>query len=117
MIPLYMDEHIPRAITNGLRLKGIDLLTVQEDGFSGKADPELLDRSAYLKRAFFTHDDDLLVEAVKRQREGRDFYGVLYAHHLRISVSGCIKDLEMLSKNGDIEEIKNHVIFLPLKGA
>jgi len=68
MIPLYMDEHIPRAITSGLRLKGVDIITVQEDGFSGKSDSELLDRAAGLMRAFFTYDDDLLVEATERQR-------------------------------------------------
>jgi hypothetical protein len=45
MIPLYMDEHIPRAIANGLRLRGIDLLTAQEDNFSGRSDAELLDRA------------------------------------------------------------------------
>ena len=50
-----MDEHIPRAITLGLRLRGIDILTVQEDAFSGKPDPELLDRAVYLKIALFTH--------------------------------------------------------------
>lgn len=27
MIALYMDEHVPRAITIGLRLRGIDVLT------------------------------------------------------------------------------------------
>lgn len=30
-IKLYMDAHIPKAITNGLRLRGIDVLTAQED--------------------------------------------------------------------------------------
>jgi len=29
-----MDENVPRAITGGLRLRGIDVLTVQEDGLS-----------------------------------------------------------------------------------
>ncbi|MCZ6632842.1 MAG: DUF5615 family PIN-like protein [bacterium] len=29
---LYMDEHVPRAITNALRDRGIDVLTTQEDG-------------------------------------------------------------------------------------
>lgn len=115
MIPLYMDEHIPRVITIGLRLKGIDLITVQEDNYSGKSDPELLDRAAYLRRAIFTHDDDLLVESAKRQRDGQEFYGVIYAHHLRISIGRCIRDLELLSKFGEIEEVKNQVIFLPLK--
>lgn len=26
-LPLYMDVHIPRAITEGLRLRGVDVLT------------------------------------------------------------------------------------------
>ncbi|MEQ8958316.1 MAG: hypothetical protein RLP02_10380 [Coleofasciculus sp. C2-GNP5-27] len=30
-VALYMDEHIRRSITLGLRLRGIDVLTVQED--------------------------------------------------------------------------------------
>jgi hypothetical protein len=28
---LYMDVHIPKAITNGLRLRGVDVLTSQQD--------------------------------------------------------------------------------------
>ncbi|MDR4508736.1 MAG: DUF5615 family PIN-like protein [Candidatus Brocadiaceae bacterium] len=115
MITLYMDEHVPRAITIGLRVRGIDVLTVQEDNFSGRSDPELLDRAAQLKRTIFTNDDDFLVEATKRQRNGQLFYGLIYAHHLRISIGNCIKELELLSKSGEIDEIKNQVIFLPLK--
>lgn len=115
MIPLYMDEHVPKAITIGLRLRGIDVLTVQEDNFLSKSDSELLDRAIYLKRAVFSYDDDLLVEATKRQRAGQIFYGVIYAHHLKVSIGTCIKDIEILSKFGDLEEIKNQVIFLPLK--
>lgn len=110
-----MDEHVPKAITIGLRLRGIDVLTVQEDNFLSKSDSELLDRAIYLKRAVFSYDDDLLVEATKRQRAGQIFYGVIYAHHLKVSIGTCIKDIEILSKFGDLEEIKNQVIFLPLK--
>ena len=53
MISLYMDEHVPRAITIGLRLRGVDVLSVQEDNFAGKSDSELLDRAIYLNRAIF----------------------------------------------------------------
>ena len=115
MIALYMDEHVPRAITLGLKLRGIDVLTVQEDNFSGKSDPELIERAVYLQRTIFTYDDDLLVEATQRQRSGQQFYGVVYAHHLRISIGECIKDLELLAKYVETKEIKNQVIFLPLK--
>ena len=114
MIPFYMDEHVPRAITNGLRLRGIDLLTVQEDDFSRKSDSELLDRATLLMRVLFTHDDDLLAEATERQRNGRKFCGVVYAHHMRVSIGQCVKDLEILSKHGDIEDVRNQIVFLPL---
>lgn len=115
MIALYMDEHVPRAITIGLRLRGINVLTVQEDNFSDKSDPELLDRAVQLKRTVFTYDDDFLVEATTRQRSGRLFYGLIYAHHLKISIGNCIKELELLAKFSELEEIKNQIIFLPLK--
>ncbi len=34
-LALYMDEQVPRQITAGLRLRGIDVLTVQEDELVG----------------------------------------------------------------------------------
>ena len=95
-----------------MRLRGIDVITVQEDNFSSKSDPELLDRAVSLKRAIFTHDDDLLVEATKRQRAGQVFYGVIYVHHLRFSIGTCVKDLEILARFSNIEEIKNRVPLL-----
>ena len=110
-----MDEHIPRAITIGLRLKGVDVLTVQDDNLSGEADVELIKRATYLKRVIVTHDSDLLIEVAKNQKTGRVFYGVIYAHPLRVSISTCIRDIELLAKYGEIEEIRNQVIFLPLK--
>lgn len=62
-IALYMDQHVPRAITVGLRLRGVDVLTAYEDGASELDDLELLDRAAELGRVLFTQDDDLLAEA------------------------------------------------------
>jgi len=33
-VALYMDQHVPRAIAAGLRLRGVDVLTAYEDGAS-----------------------------------------------------------------------------------
>lgn len=114
-ISLYMDEHIPRAITVALRTRGIDVLTVQEDKMTSKSDPELLDRAYTLRRVLFTFDDDLLSEATKRQREGKPFYGVIYGHPLRVSIGMCVRDLQNICNQGKIEDIENRVEFLPLK--
>ena len=87
-----MDQHVPRAITIGLRLRGIDIITAFEDGAGEMIDSELLDRAAEMGRVLFTQDDDLLTEAAQRQKEGTFFNGVVYAHQLRISIGACIND-------------------------
>ena len=43
-------------------------------------DSVLLDCSTELGRVLFTHDDDLLDEATKRQQEAVPFGGVIYVH-------------------------------------
>jgi predicted nuclease of predicted toxin-antitoxin system len=58
-VGFYMDVHVPRAITERLRLRGIGVMTAQEDGARRLADPELLDRAAALSRVLFTRDADL----------------------------------------------------------
>lgn len=32
MVTLYMDHHVPSAITAGLRKRGVDVFTAEEDG-------------------------------------------------------------------------------------
>ena len=55
----------------------MDVVTAYEDGVAELKDPELLDQAQTLKRVLFTQDDDLLSEAVRRQRENVPFYGVI----------------------------------------
>lgn len=47
-LTLYMDVHVPRAITNGLRRRGVQVVTAQEDGTAEFDDPPLLDRATEL---------------------------------------------------------------------
>lgn len=113
-VALYMDHHVPRAITVGLRLRGVDVLTALEDNTSELDDSHLLDRASELGRVLFTRDDDLLAEAARRQKEGISFHGVIYAHQLRVSIGTCIRDLEIIAKAGEPEDLANGVVFLPL---
>ena len=66
-----MDVHVRRAVAAGLRLRGVDVLTAQEDDTGELPDPELLDRATELGRALFTQDDDLLREAKRRQQTAK----------------------------------------------
>jgi len=113
-IAFYMEHHVPRAITLGLRLREVDVITAYEDGTSELDDPALLDRAGALERVLFTRDDDLLAEATKRQRAGIPFRGVIYAHQLRVSIGTCVQDLEIIAKAGESEDLMNGMMFLPL---
>ena len=110
---LYMDVHIPRAITNGLRRRGVEVLTAQEDGTAELDDPPLLDRATELNRPLYTQDDDLLAEARRRQTTGEIFSGVIYSHQLRSPIGRCIDDLELIAETFEPEDLKNRVEFIP----
>jgi len=110
-----MDQHIPRAITEGLRLRGVDVITAFEDGADKMDDAELLDRASKLGRVLFTQDNDLLSEGAMRQEKGIPFKGVIYAHQMRVSIGTCIHDLEIIAtKAGEAEDLLNKIQFLPL---
>ena len=109
-----MDENVHRAISGGLRLRGVDVLTVQEDERSGATDPEVLDRAAELGRPLFSQDNDLLAEARYRQSRGIPFPGVVYAHQLHVTIGDCIRDLELIAEAAEPSDLENRVEFLPL---
>jgi predicted nuclease of predicted toxin-antitoxin system len=113
-VALYLDEQVPRQIATGLRLRGVDVLTIQEDGRSGTTDPILLDRATELGRVIFSRDQDFLIEANRRQKEGVYFSGVIYAHQQRVTIGDCIRDLELIGQAGNPEDFVNRVQYLPL---
>ncbi len=110
-----MDVHVRRPVTTALRLRGVDVLTAQDDRATRLPDDELLNRAMELGRVLFSQDDDLLQEATKRQRRGSRFAGIIYAHQQNITVRRTIDDLELLAKACQPEELENCVVFLPLK--
>lgn len=115
MIALYMDENVQGAISRELRQRGIDVLTVQEDGRSGLPDPQILDRAQELGRVLFTHDDDLLAEATTRLRTNANFAGVIFAHQEKVSIGKCVEDLELICLAEEFAEYHNRIQYLPLR--
>src|SRR5262245_5811726 len=109
-----MDVHVRRAVTEGLRRRGVDVVTAQEDGSATLNDSQLLDCSGALGRALFSQDEDLLCEATHRQRNGIAFSGVVYAHPLRITDGQAIRDLELMAGVYDPLDMEGRVEYLPL---
>ena len=113
-LALYMDVHVPRAMTNGLRRRGVDVMTAQEDGDAATFDdPRLMDRATALNRPLYTQDDDLLAEAHRRQTEGMSFAGVIYSHQLHSPIGRCVNDLEIIAKACEIDDLMNRIEFIP----
>jgi predicted amidohydrolase YtcJ len=113
-LSVYMDHHVHIAITRGLRLRGVTVLTAEEDGTKQLADPLLLDRTTALGYVLFTQDVDLLAEAARRQAAGQAFAGVVYGHQRGVSVGRCVQDLELMAKVLDPVDMMNRVVYLPL---
>ena len=59
-LTLYMDVHIPAAITDGLRRCALDVLTSQQDDTRTADDEDLLTRAASFGRVLITYDEDFL---------------------------------------------------------
>jgi hypothetical protein len=78
------------------------------------SDSGLLDRASELGRVLFSQDDDLITEAVKRQKANTRFVGLIYVHQLRISIGACINELELIAKAAEPEDLIDKIQFLPL---
>lgn len=109
-----MDHHVPAAVTEGLRLRGVDVLTSLEDGTAELDDALLLQRGTELGRVLFTQDADLLAVANEWQQSEREFAGLFYGHQLQLTIGQAVRDLELLAHASEPVETRNRVEYLPL---
>lgn len=107
---LYFDEQVPRSITEALRRRAVDVATAQEDGRD-----DLLDRSSELRRVLVTEDEDVLVEAARRQRARVPFLGVIIRRARTCSIGQAIADLEVIAVAGRAEDVESRLVYLPLQ--
>jgi Domain of unknown function (DUF5615) len=112
---LYMDVHVPMAVTETLRRRGLDILTSQDDGTATRDDEGLLVRAAELGRVLFSQDQDFLRIAAEWQRQVRPFPGVLFAPQQGVSLGGLADDLELLLTCCEPTELQDRVTYLPLR--
>lgn len=63
-ISFYMDEHVPRSVTEGLRRRGVDVLTAQEAGALGVDDEQHVALALRHGRVIFMRPRMMLPTAV-----------------------------------------------------
>ena len=102
-----MDEHVPQAVSQGLRRRGVDVLTTQEPVLLSVSDEEHLKFAAESGRVIFTQDADFL------RLHAAGFYhkGIAYASQ-QTPVGYIVRGLMLIFDLFSPEEMVNHVEFL-----
>jgi hypothetical protein len=113
-VRLYMDVHIPMAITRQLRLRGVDVVAATEEGTNELKDDTLLELAGVQKRALFTHDIRFKALAENWQRTNKPFAGLIYGHAEGASLGQYVRDLELIVNACEPSDLANTVIHLPL---
>lgn len=108
-----MDVHVPQAITDQLRRRGVDVLTAIEEGADLLEDPELLERVRHLDRVVFTQDIRFKALAEDWQRQGRRFSGLIFGHQLRGTIGRYVNDLTLIGGASEPDEWVDRVEHLP----
>ncbi len=112
-VGVYADVQIPTAISTGLRLRGVKVITAQEDGARRFEDSDLLTRATELRMFLYTHDDDFLKEARRRVNSGEPFSGVIFSHQTRSPTGRCIEDIEIIAKTLDPDSLTGQIEYVP----
>lgn len=115
MTPLYLDVHVPAAVSAQLRHRGVDVLTAQEDSAGNLTDDAMLARSTALGRLLFTQDIRFKALAEHWQREGRPFAGLVFGHQLHGSIGQYVRELELIAKATELSDWRGLVEQLPLR--
>ena len=107
-VRLVADEHISRAVSDGLRRRGIDIVTCHEIGMRGAPDRDHLVHAQTAGRAILTRDADFL----RLHAEGREHAGIIYCPK-DVNVGRMIRGVMLLCELLSPCDMRGHVEFLP----
>ena len=102
-ISFYLDEHV----ANGLRQRGIDVLTVAEAGLLGAPDESHLAWALGEGRVVFTQDVDFL----RMHADGAGHAGIVYAPH-GTRLDRIVQGLVLIHQILESQEMSGQVEFL-----
>ena len=107
-IKFYFDEHVPQAVADGLRRRGVDVLVVQDTGRRGVPDDEQLAFASQQGRVMVTMDSDYLILAAQSATHA----GIAYAKPGTRSVGQLIQKLKLIHDVLTPAEMENHIEYL-----
>lgn len=110
-ISYYFDAPVHRAIKIGLQIRGVNVLTAQEDDKSSAVDEVIMSRSIELNRPLVTTDHDFLVLAKTFYENDEQFPGLFFLSS-QVNIGYAVEELEFYGKAGEREDFINQVVFL-----
>ena len=116
MLRLLADENLDGNIARGVmrRVRGVDVVRVQDVGLTGADDPTVLAWAAEHSRVLITHDVETVTRfAFERVDAGLPMPGVIEIT-ARAPIGKAVEDLALILEclaDGDLED---QVIYIPL---
>jgi hypothetical protein len=114
LIRLYVDEDAAQlAVVEGLRRRGIDVLTILETGMVGATDEEQLEFAGSQARTIYTLNvDDFCRLHSELLSQGKEHSGIIVIPRQRYSIGEKIRRISELIDSCTAEEMRNHLEFL-----
>jgi hypothetical protein len=106
-IKFFTDEHIASAVVQGLRQRGVEVLSIPEAKMLGESDANILAKATAESFVVFTQDDDFL----RLHTSGIHHTGIVYAAQYT-SIGEIIRGLMLIYEILEPEDMVNHVEFL-----
>ncbi|MEW6127399.1 MAG: DUF5615 family PIN-like protein [Acidobacteriota bacterium] len=113
-IKLYIDEDaMSHALVQGLRARGLDVITVFDAGMVGESDESQLEYATAQGRTLYTFNvGDFCRLHESYLSQGREHGGIIVVYRQRYSVGEQLKRLLSLVDRKTADEMRNHLEFL-----
>jgi predicted nuclease of predicted toxin-antitoxin system len=111
-LKIYTDENVDVRVAEGLRRRGVEAVSVYDEGKVGLSDEAQLVHANTLGAVIFTHDADLIEIATETNRLGDDHCGVIFVEMHLLRLGECIRRLALYADVVTVEEMINRIEFL-----
>ena len=108
MIAIQCDEHVKSSIINGLKSRGIEAYSVEENNLKGFSDTKLLQYCIKTNRILLTNDEDFLELSNKVNHPGIIFITTQFS-----SIGEIIRAIIKLNDTFSHNQFKNSKFFIP----
>jgi predicted nuclease of predicted toxin-antitoxin system len=107
-VSFHLDEHVPPALADALRSRGIDVTTTSDAALAGTGDLEHLDFASKAGRIVVTQDADFL----RLHADGIPHSGIVFWRQQTRSLGDALRRLVLIHAILSPDDMKNTVEYL-----